>query len=97
MADPDGPTGNPVFDYRAGFRARARKLQHVLISAGLALFSFCGGAFLFGDITERLRCIAGWVSLAGIMLCVLGVVWGIYWRKKLRAEFSKVYGPSQDH
>lgn len=89
----ENPTGNPVFDFRAGFRARAEKIQRALIGGGVALFLACGFAFLFAGISERLRCIAGWASLSGVLLCVLGIAWGFYWRKKLRADFRKQFGP----
>ena len=86
-------TGNPVFDYRASFRARANRLQSLLILGGLALFFACGTAYLFGWSSERLRYAAGLASLAGVLFCLLGIAWGFHWRNRVRAEFRKLQGP----
>lgn len=89
----DRQTGNPVFDYRASFRAGAGQVQRALSVGGLALFAACGIAFLFGQTSERLRFAAGLTSLAGLVACGLGIAWGFYWRKSIRAEFRRQYGP----
>ena len=82
------PTGNPVFDYRASFRAKASRLQSLLILGGLALFFFGGIAFSACTV-ERLRFAAGVASLAGLFLFILGLAWGFHWRNKVRTEFRK--------
>jgi hypothetical protein len=86
-------TGNPIFDYRAGFRKTAEKIQRVLISGGLLLFLSCGIAFLFAKLADQARMIIGIASVAGIVLVICGVSWAFYWRKKLRAEFCEKFGP----
>ena len=86
MAD-ERTTGNPVFDYRASFRAKADKVQRVLIVGGLALLFICGIAFWCGRTSECLRLAAGLGSLGGLVLCALGIAWGVSWRKKIRREF----------
>ena len=88
----EGTTGNPVFDYRASFRAKADKVQCVLILGGLVLFLVCGTAFLCGWASECLRLAAALGGLAGLSFCTLGIAWGFYWRNKIRREFRKVTG-----
>jgi len=82
-------TGNPVFDYRASFRAKAGKVQRVLILGGLALFFICGMAFLCGWTGEFSRLAAGLGSLGGLVFCALGIAWGFNWRNKIRREFRR--------
>ncbi|MCY3023625.1 MAG: hypothetical protein NTW87_31990 [Planctomycetota bacterium] len=86
-------TGNPVFDYRAAFRATADRLQRIMLFGGLALFAIGGGVSLCSAANEALRLAACLAGLTGILLCLLGVAWGFYWRRRLRAEFRKLYGP----
>jgi hypothetical protein len=95
MAD-DKPTGNPVFDYRAGFRARADRVQRALIVGGLFLSVVCGVVFLFADPADSWRRITAYATLACAVLCLLGIAWGFYWRSKIRSEFRALYGPAAD-
>lgn len=83
------PTGNPVFDFRASFRARADRMQRLLIRGGLAFFCLGGLAGACGWTNPRLRVAAGLACLAGGLFCLLGVAWGFYWRKQVRMEFRK--------
>lgn len=85
------PTGNPVFDYRAGFRTSAAKIQRALILGGLLAFIACGAAALFGDVTPRLRLCTAIASIGGLALMFGGFAWGFYWRRKLRNEFREKY------
>jgi hypothetical protein len=86
-------TGNPVFDYRASFRAGAQAVQRALILGGLLLFVACGLGYLFGDLTARVHCAAGILSASGFVLFLAGVAWGFYWRHKMRADFRIAFGP----
>jgi hypothetical protein len=83
----ENQTGNPVFDYRAPFRAAAARLQNRLICNGLVLFVVAGIIFIFVESTSLVRLIAGIASLFGLGLSVAGIAWGFYWRNKIRAEF----------
>ena len=82
-------TGNPVFDYRASFRAKANRLQRLLILGGLSLFFACGIAFPVCS-GGALRVAAGLASLAGLLLFALGLAWGFYWRNRIRSEFRRL-------
>ena len=85
-------TGNPVFDYRASFRAKAGKLQRLLIVGGLALFVICGGTWLAGCC----QAVTGVSSLVGVLTCLLGIGWGFYWRNKIRTEFRGLVKPQMN-
>ena len=89
VSDP-GPTGNPVFDYRAGFRAFADKLQRFMLLIGAAVCFVAGIVAIVR--TERAREIALLACGGGALLFLCGVAWGFYWRRKIRAEFREKFG-----
>jgi len=84
-------TGNPVFDYRAGFRRRAHALQNVLMQVGLLQMMAGGVAALFLD--EKLQAALLIASACGAGFVFAGIAWGFYWRNKLRADFRAQFGP----
>lgn len=87
---------NPVFHYRAGFRALANSIQKWLILGGLAL-SFIGlFGLLFAKPSQGAFCIPCALKIliaAGGVSFVAGISWGFYWRKKIRDEFRAKFGP----
>jgi hypothetical protein len=90
-----GTTGNPVFDFRAGFRTRADLFQRFLLGAGLGLLIVGGGVIPFFFPAESRLSIALAGVLGGVALLFAGIAWGFYWRRRLRDEFRKQYGPPQ--
>ena len=80
-------TGNPVFDYRAKFRARAYWVQRKLM--GLGVLGALGGAALLLFSSRMMAALA--CMGTGLLLLASGIVWGFHWRKKLRAEFAQKY------
>jgi len=91
MTEPQ-PTGNPVFDYKAAYRRSSAAIQKWLLLLGLALFLIAGNMALWAQ-TESFRQICGGVSALGLLLFCGGIAWGFFWRKKLRADFRREYGP----
>lgn len=86
------PTGNPVFDYRAGFRRKASAIQNGLLLGGLGLF-VAWSILFFSQLEAEYRggILAGMcTSLIAIMS---GIVWGFLWRRKLRQDFQREFGP----
>ncbi|GMV80734.1 MAG: hypothetical protein AMXMBFR7_19180 [Planctomycetota bacterium] len=80
-----GATGNPVFDFRAGFRRSAGTLQRVLLWLGL-------GLALGGGAGAALGCaVCGWAALGGLGLLAAGIAWGFWWRSSMRAGFQETY------
>jgi hypothetical protein len=86
-------TGNPVFDFRAGFRVRAELFQRFLLGGGVGLFVIGGGVFPFFFPSESRLAIALSGLLGGAALLLAAVGWGFYWRKLLRDQFRKEFGP----
>ncbi|MCZ7644672.1 MAG: hypothetical protein M5U26_05200 [Planctomycetota bacterium] len=85
--EPPEPTGNPVFDYRAGFRRSAAGVQKLLLSGGLlALLAGAGCA-----LPAASRAFSIWIALGGLVLLAAGVAWGFLWRRALREGFRKTY------
>lgn len=89
MPSGSGETGNPVFDYRAIFRRRAASAQFALTLAGVVLLISAAGCGLAG--LSRNTCV--YAGAAGTAAMVAGLAWGLYWRRALRAEFRRLYGP----
>ncbi len=90
------PSNNPVFDYRAGFRAIANRVQKWMLLGGL-LLSLIG---TFGLLVAKpsdgpycLPCVLKISIALGAFLFVAGIAWGFYWRKKIRDEFRAKFGP----
>ena len=83
-----GATGNPVFDYRAGFRRVAGAIQRwsgwvgivCLLLGACSWLSAPGGA---------LRRAAVWELAIGAGLAALSIIWGFLWTGWLRAGFRK--------
>lgn len=81
-------TGNPVFDYRADYRARASLIQKWILLAGAALLPVALVLWIFKE-----PCIAwGIAGAAGAACLATGTAWGFYWRRKIRSEFRQKYG-----
>ncbi|HYG76287.1 MAG TPA: hypothetical protein VEK08_14880 [Planctomycetota bacterium] len=84
-------TGNPVFDFRAAHRQRANALQNALLKLGLL---HCAVSIVLLLITNaKAQALAPVAAIAGALLIFSGVAWGFYWRKKLRADFRREFGP----
>ncbi|MBI3830678.1 MAG: hypothetical protein HY291_14245 [Planctomycetes bacterium] len=91
MSDPE-PTGNPIFDFRAGFRRKASAVQNGLMLGGLGLFAAWSILFfsrLQGEYRDGI--LAGMCTSLIAMLS--GIVWGFLWRRKLRQDFQRAFGP----
>lgn len=87
------PTGNPVFDYRAGFRAAAAALQRWLVRLGLFAAILSCVALVVGRAGTLTRETAAWGLLAGLAIAMAGILWGFLWRRKLRQDFQREFGP----
>jgi hypothetical protein len=82
-------TGNPVFDYRASFRRRAAAAQSLLIGFGLFGFVVAGTLWI---ATTAVPCRwSGSAALAGLLSVIAGLIWGFYWRNKMRGEFQQKF------
>ena len=83
-------TGNPVFDFRAGFRRFAGFVQAALLTLGLLALAGAGGLRLAGVFTTH----QAWLCAAGgAGIFIAGFSWGILWRRSVRQAFRKEYGP----
>jgi hypothetical protein len=80
-------TGNPVFDYRSGYRKSAAEIQRVMIRLGL-LQLFVGAAIY----AYNRRPVMAYFGIMGMVLLLAGVVYGFYWRRKIRNEFRIEFG-----
>ncbi|MCW8130443.1 MAG: hypothetical protein KIS92_08860 [Planctomycetota bacterium] len=86
-------TGNPIFDFRAGFRVTAAAAQRWLTRLGLIVAALSVIAWIVGRV-GTLTSERAWIGvLSGVALVLSGVAWGYYWRWKLREDFRKTYGP----
>ena len=88
-------TGNPVFDYRAGYRRTAALIQRLLIQGGLLVLFLSGLAFVLasgGENADVNKTLAAISSAVGALLLVSGICWGFYWRRKIRHEFRSKFG-----
>jgi hypothetical protein len=87
-------TGNPVFDYKAGFRALAQSVQRVLFYSGclLTLLSVVSRFVPIANkaLTHTLHD-ALWMGLG---LFLSSAAWGFWWRSKLRSDFKRAYSDS---
>jgi len=81
---------NPVFTYRAAFRATAGRVQWILIWGGLMLFAVYGMLYF---IVGASRNLIGIISLIGLAIMLAGIAWGYYWRQMIRNEFIQKFGP----
>lgn len=87
---------NPVFDYRADFRALANRIQKWLLLSGLMLSLIGAFGLLFARPSEGpycLPCLLKVSAAVGVFLFASGIAWGFHWRKKIRAEFRTKFGP----
>src|SRR5579862_5913458 len=88
------PTGNPVFDFKAGFRAKAQSLQRISFCSGILLI-VAGIAARFISIKDAaLAATLRWSPGLGAAVIVLSVVWGYLWRSKLRRDFRREFSTS---
>ena len=85
----DKPTGNPVFDFKAGFRSKAATLQRVFFFDGIIalIVGVALRAFSFENILLIL--LSRWLPLAGLLLIAIALIWGFAWRSKLRDDFRR--------
>ena len=83
-------TGNPVFDFRAGYRRGAGAAQTALLTLGV-LAPIAGGVLRVASVltTPQAWLCAG----SGVGLFIAGFAWGIYWRRTVRQDFRKQFGP----
>ena len=89
-----GQTGNPVFDYRAGFRRAAGAVQRLLLQAGLLVILISLPPALAGGMGPVTQAAALWSLGLGLVLTGAGLLWGFGWRRWLRLAFQREYGPS---
>lgn len=86
-------TGNPVFDYRADYRARAQTTQWILIRIGLLLVIAGIGAYCF-RLLPFVRDLHLLFAIGmGLSLLLVGMHYAGRWRENLRADFQREYGP----
>ena len=92
MASIQHTTGNPVFDYKAGFRRTAQSVQRILLLSGILLMAvgIAGRFVALENVAFKLT--LRYAPLLGIGLVVLSGVWGFAWRNKLRTDFRREYG-----
>ena len=89
-----GETGNPVFDYRAGFRRAAGAVQRLLLRAGLLVILISLPPALAGGMGLVTEAAALWSLGLGLLLAGAGLLWGFGWRRWLRLAFQRAYGPT---
>jgi hypothetical protein len=103
-----GPgAGNPVFEFRAGFRRGAASLQRILVSAGLMACLLPAVLWLAAAVVDlrpwfaerfalnlywRLAYVNRALFWSGLVLLPLGCLWGFGWRLWLRSAFRRRYG-----
>ena len=86
-------SGNPVFDFDASFRRRATFVQKGLLALGL-LALFAGVIACVADLDALGGSSCGaFTAAAGAAMFLAGIVWGYYWRARLRKRFRETYGP----
>ncbi len=91
MAATQQPTGNPVFDYKAGFRTTAQSIQRILLLSG-ALHIAAGIVARFVTFeNESLEQALRYAPVLGLALIVGSGVWGYRWRSQLRADFQREF------
>ena len=86
-----GETGNPVFDYKAGFRRASASVQRMLWYSGWLLIAV-GLISLAIKLHDRaLQLTLRYAPLMGLVLLIASGVWAFAWRAKLRADFRREY------
>lgn len=88
----DDSGNNPVFTYRAGFRRTAGIVQRWSVLIGFASLLVGSTTWLVAVEGSRAQRAGGWQCLIGLGLIVAGILWGFWWRGRLRAEFRKEFG-----
>jgi hypothetical protein len=59
------------------------------------LTAFLGSvALIVGPVAALTRETAAWGALAGFVVALAGILWGFLWRRKLRQDFQKEFGPN---
>ena len=91
MPHAEKQTGNPVFDYKAGFRVFAQSAQRVLFGSGAMLIVGGLAARFFSVKNPALEKTLAYAPWMGIALIALSCAWAFWWRKKLRRDFRRDY------
>ena len=84
-------TGNPVFDYKAGFRRTAQSAQRILFLSGILLLIAGVAGRIVAPANPEMRLALRYAPLLGVALVGLCGIWGFWWRNKLRADFQREY------
>jgi hypothetical protein len=87
-----GATGNPVFDYRAGFRRVAGAIQRWTGWAGIVCVLLGACTWLSAPGGGLVRRAAVWELAVGSGLVLFSVAWAFLWRGRLRSGFRKRWG-----
>ena len=91
MPPPLTATGNPVFDYKAGFRQTAQSAQRILFLSGILLIiAGIAGRFVV-PANPEMKLALRYAPLLGVALVGLCGIWGFWWRSKLRADFQREF------
>lgn len=88
----DQTDGNPVFTFRAGFRSAAGIIQRWSILLGFTCLLVGATTWLVATEGTRAQRAGLWQCLIGLGLIVAAVLWGFWWRGRLRNEFRREYG-----
>jgi hypothetical protein len=86
--------GNPVFTFRAGFRAAAGVIQRWAALLGFTCLLVGGATWMVAAEGSRAQNAGCWQFLVGLGLIVAGILWGFWWRGHLRAEFRRKFSGS---
>jgi len=89
MSDSTRPSGNPVFDFKAGFRAAAQSIQRILLWNGVFILAVCLAAQFVPLKNLPLKLTFQYGPLLGLGSIVLSTLWGLGWRGYVRDEFRK--------
>ena len=94
MPENSASTGNPVFDFKSGFRTRAQSIQRVLFLSGcLEIAAGIASRFVVPESAEMAQALR-WAPLLGCASLVASALWGFMWRSMLRRDFQRTFGPS---
>jgi hypothetical protein len=88
-------TGNPVFDFKAGFRTTAQSIQRVLFLIGTIELVAGFAARLIAVENEDVKLALRYAPLLGLASLLASGVWGFVWRSKLRSDFQAAFGSAE--
>jgi hypothetical protein len=91
MSESTHLTGNPVFDYKAGFRRVSQSVQRILWLSGCLLIVSGMASLPFTPPNRAMQMTLRYAPLMGLALLLASGVWAYWWRAKLRADFRKEY------